>query len=133
MPGLVAAMAKKAMPTRLIGRTDDHERLAHPQVVRDQTGDDEGERVGDPVPVGERVGLGLRIAVDGREVDDREAGGDVVQQQEQADRERGPEDARPDHLAPEALGEVLELQAGSARLDQDAVAHGHHQLVADPR
>ena len=62
---------------------------------REQARDEQADRVGDPVPVGQVVGLGLGVAEDGREVDHQERDEDVVQEQEHADGQRRAGRCRP--------------------------------------
>ena len=110
----------------------DHEGLADPQPVGQDTRDHERDRVRGPEVVGQRVRLLLGVAEGHLEVDDDEEDEDVVDEQEQADGQRGPDDVELEHLPPVALQRLLRVDAGRAGLDQGPVAHRDHELVAQP-
>ncbi len=110
--------------------TDDHEWLPDLQPVRQQPGHDEGECLDAPVPVAQPVRLRFGVAEVGREEDDEEADGDVVEEQEHGDGERRADDVEAQHLAPVPLERHFGVDAAGAGLDERAVAQADHQLVA---
>ena len=83
-----------------------------------------------PDPVAEAVRLRLAVAEDGLEVHREEADGDVVDDQEDADRERRQDDVGLEHLPERVAQRGLDVDARGARLDQRAVARADHDLVA---
>ena len=96
-------------------RADDHERLADPDLVGDEADDEQADGVEGPVPVAERVRLGLAEAEDGLEVDREEADRDVVDDQEDADREGRADDVELEHLAERVLAALASTSMPLAR------------------
>ena len=115
---------------------DHHERLAHPEPVRDEADQDHRDDVEPPVPVAQPVGVLDREPEHGRQVDHGEPDGGVVDQQHDRYGDRGDDDVGLEQLAERVLQCRLDVLLGQALgpgLDQRAVMQGHHQLVAQRR
>src|SRR6185437_14601815 len=115
---------------------DYHERLAHPEPVGDDADQDHREDIEAPVPVAQPVSVLDREAEHGGQVDHGERDGCVVDQQHDRHRDGRDDDVGLEQLAERMPQRRLDVRIGQALglgLDQRAVAHGHHQLVAQPR
>ena len=109
---------------------DSHERLPHADLVGEQPGNDDRQRVDSPEPVADAVRLGLAVAEDRREVDDEDPDRREVEQEEGAHSERWQHDPRREHLAQRLCRRCVDVDASSPRLDDHALSERVEDLIS---
>src|SRR5205085_2448227 len=99
----------------------DHERLADPELVGDESEGDDGDDVEAPVPVAQGVAVVDREAEDGGEEYEGETDGGVVDEQEERDAEGGEDHVHLEQLAPRVAQRSRDVNALGPGLDQRPV------------